>query len=574
MLKISETASIDLEKLIATRLLINANSGGGKSWAIRRLLEQSHGQVQQVVIDLEGEFSTLREKYDYLLVGQNGEVPVSIRTAELLARKLLELNVSTIIDLSELKHAERITFVKRFLDSLINAPKELWHPVLVIVDEAHQFCPEGARSESASAVIDLMTRGRKRGFCGVLATQRISKLNKDAAAEANNYLVGRTGLDIDMKRAGELLGLTSKDDIRALRDLKAGEFHAFGAAFKHSGIEKIAVGKVHTTHERAYGGKALKPVKTPENIKRILKDVVDLPKEVEVELRSLADHKKEIQTLKTKLTLAEKGVKTAETPMGVSQWREHGRKYGYADFFTEKAVKDALVANDRKWQMESKAKDTLISALQGKIAQVGKILGKEVAMPSAKNFYSLTRKEVGEITQKAPLVEVSVSKTTPPPISSSPENGLLRAGAMKMLNWLAGSESLTKQRIATLAGFKMTGGTFNTYLSELKRNGWIEQEGDTLRITPEGAANASAITIPSGRELLDMWMGKFRQGGAKILEYLFEQHPNIVTKDEIGAVTGFEPSGGTFNTYISELKRNNLIKQSGDGFVISDEFFQ
>src|SRR5689334_16314253 len=30
-----------------TRLLIQANSGGGKSWLIRRLLEQSHGKVQQ-----------------------------------------------------------------------------------------------------------------------------------------------------------------------------------------------------------------------------------------------------------------------------------------------------------------------------------------------------------------------------------------------------------------------------------------------------------------------------------------------------------------------------------------------
>ncbi len=122
-MKISNDTNLDLKKLVASRLLLNANSGGGKSWAIRRLLEQTHGQIQHIVIDLEGEFTTLREKYDYLLVGQGGDVPVSIRTAELLARRLLELNVSTIIDLSELKHPERITFVKRFLDSLMNAPK-------------------------------------------------------------------------------------------------------------------------------------------------------------------------------------------------------------------------------------------------------------------------------------------------------------------------------------------------------------------------------------------------------------------------------------------------------------------
>src|SRR3990167_6482217 len=248
MIKISKDCEINLEKLIATRMLINANSGGGKSWAIRRLLEQSHGQVQQILIDLEGEFSTLREKFDYLLVGKEGEIPVNIRTAELLAKRLLELNVSTIIDLSEMKKAERITFVKRFLDSLIDSPKSLWHPALILIDEAHHFSPEKEKAESSSSVIDLMTRGRKRGFAGVLATQRISKLSKDAIAEANNCMIGRAVLDIDQKRAGDVLGFTSKEEIRALRDLDAGEFYAFGSAFNHTGVKKTFVGGVETTH--------------------------------------------------------------------------------------------------------------------------------------------------------------------------------------------------------------------------------------------------------------------------------------------------------------------------------------
>ena len=98
-----KNVEINLSKLVSTRLLIQANSGGGKSWLIRRLLEQSHGKIQQIVIDLEGEFSTLREKYDYLLVGKGGEILANIQTAELLAIKLLKLNVSTIVDLSELR---------------------------------------------------------------------------------------------------------------------------------------------------------------------------------------------------------------------------------------------------------------------------------------------------------------------------------------------------------------------------------------------------------------------------------------------------------------------------------------
>jgi hypothetical protein len=54
-------------------MLIQANSGGGKSRAIRQLLEQTHGRVQQLVLDPEGEFATLRERFDYVLAGRGAE---------------------------------------------------------------------------------------------------------------------------------------------------------------------------------------------------------------------------------------------------------------------------------------------------------------------------------------------------------------------------------------------------------------------------------------------------------------------------------------------------------------------
>jgi hypothetical protein len=37
-----------------------------------------------------------------------------------------------------------------------------------------------------------MIEGGGRGFAGIIATQRMSKLHKDAAAEANNGIIGRT----------------------------------------------------------------------------------------------------------------------------------------------------------------------------------------------------------------------------------------------------------------------------------------------------------------------------------------------------------------------------------------------
>ena len=65
-------------------------------------------------------------------------------------------------------------------------------------------------------------RGRKRGLGTVLATQRLSKLHKDAAAEATNVLVGRTTLDVDVATARDLLRL-SKQDGQKLRTMHPGQ---------------------------------------------------------------------------------------------------------------------------------------------------------------------------------------------------------------------------------------------------------------------------------------------------------------------------------------------------------------
>lgn len=96
--------NIDLDILTKSRLLVQANSGAGKSYALRKLLETTNGKIQQIVIDIEGEFSTLREKYDFVLFGSEGDYPLNIKYADKIARTLLELNVSAILDLYEKKH--------------------------------------------------------------------------------------------------------------------------------------------------------------------------------------------------------------------------------------------------------------------------------------------------------------------------------------------------------------------------------------------------------------------------------------------------------------------------------------
>jgi DNA helicase HerA-like ATPase len=123
-----------------------------------------------------------------------------------------------------------------FLGGLFEVARDHWYPMLVVVDEAQLFAPavagevsDEARKLSLGAMTNLMCRGRKRGLAGVIATQRLAKLAKNVAAEASNFLMGRTFLDIDMARAADLLGMERRQ-ADAFRDLERGQFMALGPA--------------------------------------------------------------------------------------------------------------------------------------------------------------------------------------------------------------------------------------------------------------------------------------------------------------------------------------------------------
>ena len=63
-----EPGLIDLAELLATRLLVQGNSGSGKSHLLRRLLEQSAPLVQQAIIDPEGDFVSLADQFGHVVV--------------------------------------------------------------------------------------------------------------------------------------------------------------------------------------------------------------------------------------------------------------------------------------------------------------------------------------------------------------------------------------------------------------------------------------------------------------------------------------------------------------------------
>jgi uncharacterized protein len=456
---------IDLPTLVDTRLLIQANSGGGKSWLLRLIAERA--RIQTIVLDNEGEFASLRETVDVLLVGAGGELPANPRHASLLARRLLEYKVSAVIDLYELKLAERRRFVKLFLESLIHLPRELWRPTLVILDEAHIYCPErgAGEAESTEAVISLMSQGRKRGFAGIIASQRLSKLHKDAAAEANNVIIGRTWLDADQARAGDALGLSKSDRLK-LRDLGQGEFYAFGPALGQPGVVHFRSDQVRTTHPRP-GERHLLTAPAPSRaIRGVLGKFADLPQEAEEEIRGTSEARKRIVELEGQIKKLNSTGATRPVARGA----------------IDHAVSAAIEHERLGWKRKMEQTKARFRQAVATVAAAGESLEKVKEL-----LEDIDGDWPGEavvnrqppITPNGQLGGIARSAAQPRPfLNNSAGSSKLASGERRILTALAQyAEGRSKVQVAVLTGYAVSGGGFNNYLGALRSRGLITGDG-------------------------------------------------------------------------------------------------
>lgn len=242
---------VSIAKLIGGRLLIQGTSGAGKSWTLRRLLEQTRGQMQQIVADPEGEFREFADRFGLLCIDAS---KLDIAALALAAARVREHRLSVVLDLSDLEPEGQMSALTAFLKALVAAPKEHWHPCLVAVDEAHLFAPFGGWSElpavrkaCIASMVDLMSRGRKRGLVGILATQRIARLHKSVLSDIHNFLIGLNTLDLDIRRAAETIGWDARKAFDRLPALTPGNFIAVGPAFVRSPAG-VMVGPVESAH--------------------------------------------------------------------------------------------------------------------------------------------------------------------------------------------------------------------------------------------------------------------------------------------------------------------------------------
>lgn len=562
-IKLNSEVGMDLQKFIGTMTLLQASTGGGKSWAIRRILEQSFGKVPQIILDTEGEFSTLREKYDYILIGKGQDIAADPKTAARMALRLWEEGVSAIIDLYELEPWDRQLFVKNFLHAMINAPKKLWKPVLLVIDEAHEYAPENDKSESGRVMYSLASKGRKRGLGVVFATQRIATLSKNIVAATKNKMIGYTSFMDDMKRANEELGFGS-DQKLALRQLDPGEFFVFGPALSKD-IIKVKIGDVKTSHGSSFGV-VTKVAPASEKVKKALAKLADLPQEMKNEEDLVSDLKQKLATITNEL----KRLQNADA------------------IVSDKDLKIIIKGVEDEWAKKLfdahteylKQVQNWFKILQGIGESMKTYTDKDQVKPPTgwkvvplenvkltKSFYGDLFKEHKKQNQKENLefnaringdFEILKSKTF---------GKCSRSIATYLYN--NPKRLMSKTQVAIATGYSQNSGGFNNSIYELTTAGIISREGGRLVAAQDYLDATVPISIDTS---IRKWSSKLGACSRAIWNLLLDSNDDrIWSKEEIAQETQYSPTSGGFNNSIYELSALGLIERTQGGIRINPE---
>ena len=193
-LRVSADLSFRAEEAVESVFGILGKRGGGKTAYVKVFLEAMlRADLPFIVLDPMSLYWGLRSTMDgaypsghrvLVVGGPKGDIPIDPARGEALAKVILELDVSTVIDYSDLKGSEYRRFLTAFCDSLYRHNTKSRH---VVIEESPVLLPQKVppnRLELYEAVERLTSRGRNKGIGVTLMSQRAATVAKDALSVA------------------------------------------------------------------------------------------------------------------------------------------------------------------------------------------------------------------------------------------------------------------------------------------------------------------------------------------------------------------------------------------------------
>lgn len=440
--------------------------------------------------------------------------------------------------------------------------------MLVVIDEAHLLCPEAGQGEASSrqAVIDLCTLGRKRGFCAILATQRIAKVSNHALAELGNVLIGPTSFSPDVRRAAETLGFERRQS-ETLKRLEPGQFWARGPAISREPA-LVRTGQVRTSHPEP-GGIAPPAPPAPEAIRALLAELTDLAPAPHSEASTGGcGHIDELEMLRAEIRQRDRQIEE------VTADRDHLQAAGsLADVAGElEDLRVCLMEVAEQAEAGLLQLGQLIERADGAIQRVNLTSGA-AASPAAEPVAEPAQSPTPDSAQASvtaadgpPQPSAAAPQTPEHDSANVPRGNIERAPVSRLLDAVATLEVLGEEpqrlTVATLAGFSAAGGHFQRLVGTAVENGWLQLVGrGGLGLTSDGWDRARPISIDSLSEYHACWLERLAGAPLRVFSALLDGCPvgQPVARDLLAVWAGLTADGGHYGRALRTLTRLGFI---------------
>lgn len=509
-----------------------------------------------------------------ILGGVHGDIPIDPAGGAAVADVVADERVNVLIDFSRKPNGEmwsateKVRFCTAYIKQLFRRQGELIdgrrrEPLFQVLDEAARYVPQiipHGNPELASCVSgweQAVEEGRNIGLGVGLWTLRSARLNKSVAELADVLFafrtVGPNSLSSIMDWLGQHVDRAHVKDLAAqVRSLPRGSCLAVSPGWLKS--ESIVQTRLRHTFDSSATPKAGERARTAKG-PGAKPDLANIRQRMAATIeKARAEDPRELQKL-------------------IASLREQLAKQKRIEVVTQPVIKEVV----KKVPALTEAQLKRLEKLTEKVC---------FGITGFKAFEAALH----EVIRPLPIVNGVPAKPVPAtpsptrsPASAAPSTApdtdtKLRSGAVRILKELASRSpaGYTRAQVGGLTGFSHRGGTFKTYLSDLKRAGYLEERDDQVFATVEGITSlgADVPTAPTSHEdAMAMWSKALRAGAYRMLEEVVRAGHRGITREALSAAVGMEAAGGTFKTYISDMRRNGLVTERDGVLVANDILF-
>jgi hypothetical protein len=563
-----------------------AKRRGGKSYTAAVMAEEfAAAKVPWVALDPTGAWWGLRASADgekagipvVILGGAHGDTPLEATGGKIVADLVVDHPGFYVLDFEAFdSNAAQDRFVADFAERLYRRKATHRDPMHLFIDEADSFAPQRPGQNQLrmlGAIEAIVRRGGIRGLGTTLISQRAAVVNKNVLTQLDTLIVLQTTGPQDQD--------AEKDWVQ--RNATPAQFAEFkdslaslprGTAWVYSPendiFERVTVRARRTFNSSAtpeMGDKVAEPKKLA---------TVDL-EAVRAAMAASIEKAKADDPVLLRKRIAELERDLAKRPETVESVRTEYIEHTVPAFTDEdwtrllKAMTALHDADDALRETNANL-DTYLRAVaehRHGAVEPPRFKTKRPGLPSATyRGVDLTPTEFVVAVNQAAFDETLAAMKGDIDVQ-------LKAGARRMLDVLARHHPVRVSRAqwATLSKMKVTGGTWGTYFSTLKRAGLFTEEADGLiSITETGlqVAGVEPGNPMSTEEVREVWRSKLKSGARNMLDALIDVHPAGVERATLAQTIGMEVTGGTFGTYLSTLRRNGLAEVQGDFVRASD----